>query len=252
MGGESHDELFMTSTSRLIGLVSLLLKPEEREVVQGDLAEAGETAWQTFWAVLGLVARREAALWRNWRPWLAAFGLALPASFLLMGFSVSVSQTYQWFIGPAVLQATGLTVGPGFLLLLCNVLLLAAWSWTGGFVVGSISRRTIWVSAAFSFAPCLFCLARFRVESLSRFCLLLFLAPAIWGVYRGLQIAQIRRSSAIVLALAVTVLTIPAWSSKGSWIPNWALSWPAWYLVATARRPIGKSGERKKWRANSV
>jgi hypothetical protein len=31
-------------------------------------------------------------------------------------------------------------------------------------------------------------------------------------------------------------LTIPTWSSGGAWIPNWALSWPAWFLVATARR----------------
>ncbi len=126
--------------------------------------------------------------------------------------------------------------GPGFALFLCNVLLLAAWSWTGGFVVGSVSRRTVWVSAALSFAPCVFCLERFRVESLSRLCLLLFLPAALWGVRRGLQIARIKRSSAIALAVAVTALTIPMWNSSGAWIPNWALSWPAWYLVATARR----------------
>jgi hypothetical protein len=124
----------------------------------------------------------------------------------------------------------------GFALFLCNVLLLAAWSWTGGFVVGSVSRRTVWVSAALSFAPCVFCLERFRVESLSRLCLLLFLPAALWGVRRGLQIARIKRSSAIALAVAVTALTIPMWNSSGAWIPNWALSWPAWYLVATARR----------------
>jgi len=41
-----------------------------------------------------------------------------------------------------------------------------------------------------------------------------------------------------VLAVALTALTIPTWSSKGAWIPNWALSWPAWYLVATAQRPM--------------
>ncbi len=114
--------------------------------------------------------------------------------------------------------------------------MLIGWSWTGGFVVGSISRRTVWASAALSFAPCIFFLSRFHIESLSRFCLLLFLAPAIWGLCRGLRLAHIRLSSAIVLALAVTVLTIPAWNHSGPWIPNWALSWPAWYLVATASR----------------
>jgi hypothetical protein len=48
--------------------------------------------------------------------------------------------------------------------------------------------------------------------------------------------ARIKRSSAVALAIAVTALTIPTWTSSGAWIPNWALSWPAWFLVATARR----------------
>jgi hypothetical protein len=221
-----------------VDVLAGLLEREEGEAVRGDLVEAGESAWQGLLAVLGLVMRRQLLLWKNWRPWLAAFGLALPSSFLLMGFSLSVSRAYQQFVGPAILNATGLTVGPGFLLLLCNVLLLAAWSWTGGFVVGSVSRRTVWVSAALSFAPCLFCLERFRVESLSRFCLLLFLVPAILGVQRGLRLVRIKLGSAIVLAVGATALTIPMWSSGGLWIPNWALSWPAWYLVATAQRPL--------------
>ena len=232
----SNAHFFTNTGSQLVDLVSRLLQPEEREVVQGDLLEGDESAWQSLLAVVGLVIRREAALWRNWRPWLAAFGLALPSSFLLMGFSLSVSRAYQQLVGGPILHATGVTVGPGFALFLCNVLLLAAWSWTGGFVVGSVSRRTVWVSAALSFAPCLFCLERFRVESLSRLCLVLFLPVALWGAHRGLQIAKIKRSSAIALAIAVTALTIPTWSSSGAWIPNWALSWPAWFLVVTARK----------------
>jgi hypothetical protein len=219
---------------RLVDAVSQLLERDEREAVRGDLAEAGESAWQSLLEVLGLVARRQVLLWKNWRPWLAAFGLALPSTLLLMGFSLSISQNYQKLLN----EATGVTLSPGFALLLCHVLLLLGWSWTGGFVVGAVSRRTVWVSAVLCCLPCLFCLARFRVESLSRFCLLLFVLPAVWGAFRGLQIARIKLSSAVVLAIAVTALTIPLWSSKGPWIPNWALSWPAWYLVATARRPV--------------
>src|ERR1700728_4144073 len=220
----------------LVGFVSHLLEPHEREVVLGDLEEGGESARQSIFAILGRVVRREAALWANWRPWLAAFGLALPFSFLLMGFSLSVSRAYQQYVGVSILHATGFNVGPGFALLLCNVLLLAGWAWTGGFVVGSISRRTLWVSAALSFAPCMFCLERFRVESLSRLCLLLFLPAALWGARRGLQIVRIKPGAAVALAMGVTALTVPLWSSGGAWIPNWALSRPAWYLVATARR----------------
>ena len=232
-----------------VEIAAQMLERDEREAVLGDLIETSESAWEGLFDVLGLAIRRQLVLWKNWRPWLASFGLALPGSLLLMGFSLSVSQTYQRLIDPTVFKATGLTVGPGFMLLLCNVLLLIGWSWTGGFVVGSVSRRTVRASAVLSFLPCVFCLARFRVESLSRFCLLLFLLPAIWGVRRGLHIAQIKLRSALILAVLITVLTIPTWSSNGSWIPNWALSWPAWYLVATVwRGPTAKEGER--WRAN--
>jgi hypothetical protein len=227
---------FYITTTGLFDLVSHLLERDERDAVRGDLLESGESPWQSLLAVLGLVIRRQAALWTNWRPWVAAIGLALPSSFLLMGCSLSVSRAYQQLGHGTIHHATGLSVGPGLALFLCNVLLLVAWSWTGGFVVGSVSRRTVWVSAALSFAPCLFCLERFRVESLSRLCLLLFLPAALWGARRGLQIVGIKPGAAVALAMGVTALTVALWSSSGAWIPNWALSWPAWYLVATARR----------------
>ena len=98
----------------LVDAASQLLDHDEREAVRGDLAEAGEAAGQAFFDVLGLVIRRQLLLWKNWRPWLAAFGLALPGSLILMGLSVSVSQTYQHVIAAPILKATGLTVGPGF------------------------------------------------------------------------------------------------------------------------------------------
>ena len=74
----------------LVDAASRLLERPEREVVLGDLYEAGMGAWKGLLDVLGLVVRRQAALWQSWRPWLAGFGLALPASFLLMGVSLSV------------------------------------------------------------------------------------------------------------------------------------------------------------------
>jgi hypothetical protein len=220
-----------------------LLERDECEAVLGDLQETGENAWSGLLEIAGLVLRRRLALWKDWRPWLASFGLALPCSLLLRGFSLTVSQTYQRLIDATIFNASGLRMGPGFLLLLCNLLLLIAWSWTGGYVMGSLSRRTIKVSAALACAPCVFCLARFRVESLSRFSLLLFILPAIWGVIRGLRIAHIRLGAAFALAMAITLLTLPTWTRPGAWIPNWALSWPAWYLVLTAcRRPSEKGG----------
>jgi hypothetical protein len=65
---------------------------------------------------------------------------------------------------------------------------------------------------------------------------LLFLPAALWGARRGFEIIRIRRKSALALAVGVTALTVPLWSADGAWLPNWALSWPAWYLVATSRK----------------
>jgi hypothetical protein len=225
----------------LINYASRLLEPDEREAVLGDLLEAGDNAWQGFLGVLGLVFRREALLWRNWRPWLAGFGVAFPSSFLLMGASLSVSWSYMRLLCPELLQQASLTRPSATFVLLCQGLLLIGWSWTGGFVVGSLSRRTLWASSFLCYSPCLFCLSRFRVASLSPLCLLLFLLPAIWGVRQGLRISSIKFSTAIVLAVAVTLLMFPDWSSADQhwwtaprWTLNWLLIWPAWYLVAMA------------------
>ena len=212
------------------------LSPADQETVLGDLAEAGETGSQALLSVAGLLIRRQLPVWRHWRPWLAAFGLSMPASFLLMGLSVSIAQTYQSVIGSSVLQATGLKVRPGLTLLLGNAGLLAAWSATGGFAIGTISRRTTWISAIFSLLPCAFCLERFHIDSLSRLCLLLFLPPALAGLCFGLRTSRIRLDVSLAVAIVIAALTVPHWNQPGAWIPNCALSWPAWYLVAIAWR----------------
>ena len=226
----------MTSVGwSLVGIAAQLLQRDEREAVVGDLVEASECAWQGLLDVLRLVLHRQAILWKSWRPWLAAFGLTVPSSFLLMGASVSVSQTFLRLTGHKVLDGGRLTTLHDLVYLLYQVFLLLACSWAGGFVAASVSRRTLWVSAALCALPCLFCLARFRIESLSRISLLLFLLPAILGVRRGLGIAQIKLSFAIMLALAITILMVPMLSGGGSRVLSWALVWPAWYLVAAAR-----------------
>jgi hypothetical protein len=204
--------------TNLIEVAAQLLGPYEREAVLGDLEEAGESSWRGLLGVLGLVIRRETDLWRSCQPWAAAFGLALPFSFVLMGFSLSVGWSYQRFIG----------LGAGFWPLVSRLFLLVAWSWTGGFVVGSLSRRTLWVSIVAACTPCLFCLARFRESSLPSICLLLFLVPGIVGVLKGLHVTRIQLHWAIILAIAIT--TVMILTGKISWI----LVWPAWYMAATA------------------
>ena len=67
----------------LVDRSSRLLEPDEREAVRGDLAESGETGGQALRGVLGLVVRRQVALWKHWRPWLALIGLVVPLGMLL-------------------------------------------------------------------------------------------------------------------------------------------------------------------------
>lgn len=230
----------------LIEVAANLLDSEEREAVLGDLAESEERALAGLFGILGLVLRRQVLLWRTWRPWVAGFGVALPSSFLLMGVSVSVSWSYMRLLCPELLRSAELTRGSAVFVLLWQAFLLVAWAWTSGFVVGSASRRTLWVSAVLCCSPCLFCLSRFRIDSLSKFCLLLFLAPAIWGARQGLRYSKLSFAPALALALLVTALMIPMWSAgvQQWWkVPqltlNILLIWPAWYLVANARKQAG-------------
>jgi hypothetical protein len=212
----------------LTEIAAHLLHHEEREVVLGDLSEAHESAWRGLLDVLGLVTRRQLLFWKSWRPWVSGFGLTLPSSFLLMGAFVGVSMAYQGLNAPKSLNQPSL--------LLFQVLLLATWSWSGGFVVGKLSRQTLWASVLLCFTPCLFCLARFRIPSLSRASLLLFLLPVALGALQGLRRAQIRLKVAFVLALSVTALMVLMWIGGRLWFVNWSLIWPVWYIVSTARR----------------
>ncbi len=229
---------------KLIGLVSELLERHERDAVVGDLMEGGESGWRGLRDVSGLLLRRQAALWKSPHPWLAGFGITLPCSYLLVHVSISVSCTYERLVNHRF-YACWHTGHEGFALLLCHILLLIAWSWSGGYIVGSVSRRTLWMSAALSVVPAIICLNCWGSPAFpSRLCLFLFLLPAAFGVRRGLRNAGISFLTALVLAEAITVLMIAAWSNQALWVNNWALILPAWYLAATAVRPRGGAGFR--------
>jgi hypothetical protein len=235
----------------LVELVSRLLEPDEREAVLGDLLEADVSAWQALLDILGLILRRQAFLWKNPQAWFAGFSVALPSTYLLMHVSVSVTATYERLFHHRV-SACWPTGNEGFLLLFCHFFLLMAWSWAGGYVVGSVSRRTLWVSIALSALACAFCLVTFRFEPLSRFCTFLFLLPAMLGVRHGFRNARISLAGASLLAVTVTVLMVFAWNHQALWVLNWALLWPAWYLVVTASRSSEEGHTGSSWPFNTT
>ena len=139
--------------------------------------------------------------------------MALPSSYLLMVASFSVTCTYQRLVNHRVFAGHSPTGHEGFPLLLCHMVLLIAWSWTAGYVVGSVSRRTLWASVVLAAVP--FFAFPVHVGLL----VVLLSVPAARDLWRLAGMARlpdlIPRS--FVLALTMTVLMISAWSNQALW-----------------------------------
>ena len=215
---------------RCVEAAAELLAPKEREIVLGDLAESDRGGWRGLGDVLGLVARRQLALWKSWRPWAASFGLALPASLFLMGWSVAASGAVIALLGePAQPRA--------FWLSLSRLFLVTCWAWMAGLVVAAVARGTLWASLLACCAPCLHCLSMWPGHGLSFLRLLVFLLPGLWGVWRGWRGPRLGLNLAVFLAaMGASAFLI---SGKGGWMYSCSLLWPGLYLTATARRGPG-------------
>jgi hypothetical protein len=113
----------------LLEFASRLLERKEREAVLGDLLETNETGLQGLLDVFGLLLRRQVGHWRDRRPWIAGFGVALPCGYLLMYTSLSVSCTYTRLMYPSGRISLCWPTGhEGFLMLFCHIVLLVLWS----------------------------------------------------------------------------------------------------------------------------
>jgi hypothetical protein len=203
-------------------VVALLLDREDRETALGDLEEQGLNSWAALIVVLDFVIRQHAEYWRDWRPWLAGT-LVIPVTLLLLGasFQLSLDSRNLWHGGNIQVP------------LACETLLTVIWAWTSGFAVGSLAKRTSWISLILSTLPCIFCVLRFREPSLESACLLLFFPPAILGAAFGRR--RIRLTSVPALALAiVTTGTMLLWHDFPPL--HWLLSLPAWHLVLASEK----------------
>lgn len=208
--------------SSLVEMATVFLAQRDRDAVLGDLAETGASGWSALGSVLGLVVRQQMELWRAWQPWLAS-GVAFAGSLLLLGVSYGLS-----------VDSRHLLRGErGYGGVVCETLLMLSWAWTSGFVAGSLSRKTRWVSGILCAIPCLSCVLRFQDTSLSRLCVLLFLLPAVVGAVQGVRRARLFHTTALTMAIAMTALML-VWG--GMYMRNWFLFLPAWWLVAHAER----------------
>jgi hypothetical protein len=262
----------------LLSVLARALEPAEREVALGDLVESGEGLGAAMRDLLGLIVRRQAALWTLWRPWLALSGVSClagaPLSRIAFRLNVDLGQQLMAYHKYGVRFETGVTAQQDLAFLLCLAAALLGWSWTCGFVLGSLSGRALWLTwpvfylvvldsawARFVLAgniilrnpqPLGLLMAATLPLSVAA---LLFLFPAIFGVLVGLRRRVLRVRHTYVLGSVIAALTILAtWTSGwyetahevwsgGLWpgvswpvrlLPFLLVSWPAAYLLATA------------------
>jgi hypothetical protein len=299
MGGEPSRGQAMTRIYWwLADALSRTLAPDERDAVCGDLAETGKSGGQGLRDVLSLVVRLQLALWSEWRPWVALVGLVVPLGMLLSLVSLRTADSsaiyiwlhanWDWDLLKSVilpnamfrhdLVSTVVSVFLSFVILLC-------WSWTSGFVLGSVSRRTIPVNGA------LFCLVLLLGELLGppRFLghslfltrardfdvnaavftapfyrvilpllvlTVLVLLPSLWGMREGILLASRRLLLQKILCAGATV-TFAAIVIQ-SWAWWWFLNrytrpaiWSGWQMTllqAVAYWPIAYAIATASWR----
>jgi hypothetical protein len=259
----------------LVKRISRALPPEEREAVQGDLAELGIGGGQALRELLGLVMRRQAAPWMDWRPWLSLFGLAgLVGVFLTrISFSLIRYSTYQlsFLRTYGTFFRNGLSASEEISVFTCQSLAVILWAWAAGFTLGSLSRRTVWINGAFfylvsfSFWPVLrlrLPLARGAALDIALILVLqavLFFLPSILGLRQGIRqdrrpLRHTRWWAAAIVAMTLLVTWMTGWRqsglrawSGGSWphhlvswetrlLPFALANWPVLYLIASANK----------------
>jgi hypothetical protein len=195
----------------IVAHLTQLLDEYEREIVRGDLAECRTPPGRALREVLGLVLRRQAALWYDWHPWFTLVSIVIPIGFLLShasrwwGVTTGINVANYW-----VLWDFSYLAYPGYRTDVIRMvvwlggacLALIGWSWTSGFVIGRLSRRTLWLTIGLSalvvFSATLGTLTtaqRTPNPSLKyhlvfvvfpRFArTFLVMLPMLWGAYRG-------------------------------------------------------------------
>jgi len=243
--------------------VSRLLEPDERDAVRGDLTESGASGGSALREVLGLVVRRQAALWLDWRPWLALVGVVVPLGMLLGLVSrnwADGSAIYAWLYvnnwtwGFVEIPGARRDLADTIVRFTLNSLTLIGWSWTSGFVLGSLSRRTTWANGS------LFCLAAFggtlaiatvgsqnpfnaAVFSLTFYSTVwpiilltvLVALPALAGMRQTFRLPTLPLLQTFLWAVLIAILTARAKRGSGPLgLLSLLIMWPVGYMIATA------------------
>jgi hypothetical protein len=236
----------------LLDKLSHTLEPGLRNAVMGDLAELKVPERRAVFELLGLILRRQAPLWRTWRPWLALSGIVGPIGVLLSLISFGVvseigrQALVYWQYG--VPYSSGLSNAEEIETLVCVSLAVMCWSWVGGFVMGILSGQAICINGTLFYLVWFFLRGPFGILVFSARLLLsalglmplrpgphltflqfiffatfplmletiLFLLPSIAGIRQGRRRRKLRIPHTLLLAAAVVTLTVLV-----TWIQGW-------------------------------
>jgi hypothetical protein len=199
-------------------LLSRQLESGEREAVLGDLAEAGVHGASALGDVSGLVVRRQIALWRNWRPWVALLGIVIPIAFLLRltaaGLNGMLAINLWTYSNFGVRYGSGLTAQQDVAVFAGLILTLTFWAWTTGFALAKLSRRTILVNSTAFYLVWLFCVGRPRVIGFLLPAIVCVL-PSVFGLIHGLRPEALTKRRALALAAAALAInTVVVWTGR--------------------------------------
>lgn len=273
----------------LVDLLSRALEPGERDAVRGDFAESGESAASALRGVLGLIVRRQAELWKDWRPWVALIGgvavAALPLSKLTFLLNGDLSEQLRTYWPYGVHSENGLTVTENVVSLTCRSLALLLWTWTGGFVLGSLSAGAIWLTGTLFYLALIhsfwvrlalsgdIVFGHVPLASIIPQAVLPFFGiattaavlAAIWGIIQGRRVRTLELRQALLLGVAATVLTslvvwTDGWGERAHEVWSGGV-WPAvpWQTrlrpLILASWPVGyllASAMLRRWRRTHV
>jgi hypothetical protein len=210
---------------RAVELLSRSLDRDERDAVYGDLIESHASTGRALLEVGGLVLRRQAAAWLDWRPWFILGAVVVPVGFLLSVSSRSFAtaaahsfwlyvRTGDWayFANPGWRSDVFAAAAHAAV----SVAALVGWSWTTGFALARLSRRAAWSIGAFFVAILVFGTAGSMLvvhPAHNITAVVLVMLPFWRGLARGLAPGAPRPVPTIVAAAAIIVFT--ALVSKG-------------------------------------
>jgi hypothetical protein len=152
MGNEPNLRPMTRISAYLVHLLTEVLDADERQIVLGDIAENSTASNRAVGDLLGLVIRRQVDQWTDWRPWVTLVAVIFPLAMVLSivsGRFAGGSSVYLWMYANNWHRNDVKTVGfwevlgQSAYIVAVGQLMLACWGWTGGFVVGALSRKAI-------------------------------------------------------------------------------------------------------------